>query len=245
MIILEAEIHQRLGHGAFKIRRIHPGAMLGNPDDAGFGGLGMIDHATLQPGLIVKMHEHRDDEIVSYLRSGLMVHKDTAGHHENILPDRLMVMNAGAGLSHEETAPGPGETRMLQIFIRPASRGLRPTVQFADLDSATSPGGWRLLVAPEGQAAPATVRQQIFLFDIRVDAGADIVLPERDGFERWLYVFSGSVGAKAASYPTHTGLALTDREQTALRAIEPSELVLFLVDRNAAASRAGAFSGSA
>lgn len=64
------------------------------------------------------MHEQRNDEIVSYLRSGRMRHPDLAGTSEVISRDLLMVMNAGSGFSHEETVVGDDPIEMLQIFVR-------------------------------------------------------------------------------------------------------------------------------
>jgi len=71
---ISPDTHLVRDHGPFQLRRIHPGVALGRTDDGGFGGLGLIDHARLQPGLVVKMHEHRNDEIISYLRSGRLQH---------------------------------------------------------------------------------------------------------------------------------------------------------------------------
>lgn len=140
------DTHLVRNHGPFQLRRIRPGVGLGRADDAGFGGLGLIDHARLQPGLIVKMHEHRNDEIISYLRSGRMQHTDSAGRSEAISPDRLMVMNAGAGFSHEEAVLGDDPIEMLQIFVRPEAADMEPGVQFVSLDKIESIDRWRLLV---------------------------------------------------------------------------------------------------
>lgn len=66
--------------------------------DTGLGPLGVIDHAYLAPGLLVPMHEHRNDEIFSYVRSGTMYHKDSTGQQLPITPTQLVVMNAGSGI---------------------------------------------------------------------------------------------------------------------------------------------------
>jgi len=109
--VVARETYQVRAQGPFQLRRIRPGVSLGRTDDPGFGGLGLIDHARLQRGLVVKMHEHRNDEIISYLRSGRMQHTGSAGRSEVISPDRLMVMNAGAGFSHEEAVLGGRSNR--------------------------------------------------------------------------------------------------------------------------------------
>ncbi|MGH6807890.1 MAG: pirin family protein, partial [Ensifer adhaerens] len=194
--IVPPETHEQRAHGPFQLRRIRPGITLGQPSDAGFGGLGTIDHAKLQPGLLVRMHEHRNDEIISYMRAGRMKHTDSAGRSEVISSDRLMVMNAGHGLSHEEEVVGNDQIEMLQIFVRPQAAEMKPEVQFAELNEAQRDGQWRLLTGPAGATAPTFVRQAMYLYDIRLSAGQSIELPSKVGFDRWLYAFSGeaSVG---------------------------------------------------
>ena len=80
-------------HGPFRIRRMRPGTGLGRPDgDTGLGPLGTVDRASLSPGLTVPMHEHRDDEILSYLRSGQMHHSDSSGAAQMLDATTLMLM---------------------------------------------------------------------------------------------------------------------------------------------------------
>ncbi|WOS63050.1 pirin family protein [Sinorhizobium fredii] len=184
--IVAPDTHLVQAQGPFQLRRIRPGISLGRSDDAGFGGLGLIDHARLQPGLVVRMHEHRNDEIISYMRSGRMQHTDSAGRSEVISPDRLMVMNAGSGFSHEEAVIGSDPIEMLQIFVRPDVANMEPDVQFIGLDEAERLNQWRLLTGPVGSGAPSFVRQAIYLYDTHVSAGVSIELPLVPGFDRWL-----------------------------------------------------------
>ncbi|CAN7568485.1 pirin family protein [Phyllobacterium sp. LjRoot231] len=242
--VVPPDTHLVTAQGPFQLRRIRPGISLGQRDDAGFGGLGLIDHARLQPGLVVKMHEHRNDEIISYMRSGRMQHTDSAGRSEVISPDRLMVMNAGRGFSHEEEVAGGDQIEMLQIFVRPEAANMEPGVQFIDLDEATRNNQWRLLTGPVGSAAPSFVRQAIYLYDTHLSAGESIDLPTVPGFDRWLYVFRGAVSVGDKHAETHTALTISaDQTTIEVTASQEADLVLFLVDRQAPFSRAGTMSG--
>lgn len=242
--VVPPETHLVRAHGPFQLRRIRPGISLGQRDDAGFGGLGIIDHARLQPGLVVSMHEHRNDEIISYMRSGRMQHTDSAGRSEVISSDRLMVMNAGGGFSHEEEVVGNDQIGMLQIFVRPSVADMEPGVQFVDLDEADRNDQWRLLTGPIGAAAPSYVRQAVYLYDTHLSAGGSIDLPSMPGFDRWLYVFRGAVSVGEQEAGTHTALMI-GADETALdvTATLESDLVVFLVDRSARFTREGTISG--
>jgi redox-sensitive bicupin YhaK (pirin superfamily) len=59
------------GHRAdeFGIEILYPGAVL-NEGDSGIGAIGRIDHARVTPGTVIRMHPHKDDEILTYLRRG-------------------------------------------------------------------------------------------------------------------------------------------------------------------------------
>jgi quercetin 2,3-dioxygenase len=242
--IVPPETHQQRARGPFQLRRIRPGIMLGQQDDAGFGGLGTIDHAKLQPGLVVKMHEHRNDEIISYIRAGRMKHTDSAGRSEVISSDRLMVMNAGHGFSHEEEVVSGDQIEMLQIFVRPEMAEMKQDVQFVELEEADRNGQWRLLTGPIGSTAPTFVRQAVYLYDTRISAGESIDLPSKDGFDRWFYVFNGEAFVGQQRVGKHTALMIGPHQTpVTLTASVDSDLVVFLVDRSAKYSREGTMSG--
>jgi redox-sensitive bicupin YhaK (pirin superfamily) len=109
------------------------------------------------------MHEHNNDEILSYMWRGTMLHEDAAGHRIPISANKLMMMNAGKNFGHEErTADEPVE--MLQIFVRPCEADLPASVNFYDRHDA--PGGaWSLVAGPEGSKAPLTIRNAVRGYD--------------------------------------------------------------------------------
>jgi quercetin 2,3-dioxygenase len=87
------------------------------------------------------------------------------------------------------------------------------------------------------------VRQQALLHDTRLEAGHSLALPMKPGFDGWLYVFDGSVTLDGRAMQTHDAMALIDHGEAAVIATTTSDLVLFLVDCTATASRAGTLSG--
>jgi len=242
-VAVPTSTHRLRSHGPFQVRRIRPGVALGQPNDPGFGGLGTIDHATLQPGVVVRMHEHRNDEIISYMRAGNMKHTDSAGRSEVISSDRLMVMNAGHGFSHEEETVGNQQIEMLQIFVRPDLAELDPDVQFVDLDASGRENQWRLLTGSVGSAAPTSVRQAVFLYDEHLSAGTSIDLPVKDGFDRWFYVFAGEATVGGQMLRKYDALMIPDQAVTSVTAVQDLDVVVFLVCRKNKFSRSGTMSG--
>ncbi|MBC8082200.1 MAG: pirin family protein [Hymenobacter sp.] len=234
---------QHLNHGAFQLQRVHPGLALSNPADAGLGPLGLVDHAVVQPGPLVPMHEHRNDEILSYVRSGSVSHIDSTGNQRVLTPHYFMLMGAGRGFLHEEQVLGPGPLHMLQIFIRPSAAELEPRVTFCQFDAADSPNAWRLVAGPAGSEAPLIIRSQVWLYDVHLTRHT-LALPDLQGRTAFLYVFSGAVKVSGADLPLQEGDSLIlEAEAVSVLAPEDAQLVVFLLDRQASFSRAGTLSG--
>ncbi|WP_457578282.1 pirin family protein [Ensifer adhaerens] len=151
--------------GGFKVRLNMPGWLLPWPRDHGYGPLAMVAETILDPGRLVAMHEHRNDEILSWVPEGVMRHDDRATGR--LVTDRahLMVMNAGQSFWHsEETLSGDPPLRMLQILVRPHSVDLPPNIQYGPIEPAPL-NCWRHLVGAEG-------------------GGSAILLPQRHRFLR-------------------------------------------------------------
>lgn len=240
--ILRAQASRGFGHEPFKIRRVRPGLIFGSQADPAFGPLSVLDHANLGVGTLVRFHEHVNDEILSYMWRGIMVHEDSSGNSVALSPHRLMMMNAGESFWHEESAPSD-PVEMLQIFIRPREADLPGEVQFHDRDDTIDDGNWHLVAAPETSDAPLTIRQQVMLYDAHLPAGREIEIPRADGMQQLLYVFDGEISAGDAHLQKGDALADDEAALPIIKAMRPSTVLAFLVDRNAHASRAGTISG--
>jgi hypothetical protein len=188
------------------------------------------------------MHEHVNDEILSYMWRGAMVHEDSAGHRIPISPRKLMMMNAGEIFWHEDLTPDVA-VEMLQIFVRPSKADLPGEVHFYERPRDFNAGHWNLIASPEASKAPLKFRQQVAVYDAHPTAGQEVSVPTIEKMTPWLYVMDGSIAI--GEMRLDNGDAVTDLEQTLpkLRAEVDSTLVLFLVDRSAQASTAGTISG--
>src|SRR5258706_8070522 len=116
--------------GPFPILTNLPGRAILDHRDHGYGPLARFDESVLEPGGFIAMHEHRNDEIISYVSDGMIHHADMAGGSFPISPSQIMVMNAGKSFWHEEqTKPDGDPTSVMQIFMRPYTVVLAPVIQ--------------------------------------------------------------------------------------------------------------------
>jgi redox-sensitive bicupin YhaK (pirin superfamily) len=227
------------GNDVFHIEILYPGTAL-EDEDTGFYTIGRIDHANFRPPGLVPMHKHQDDEILSYMRSGKQTHKDTAGNKEIIHASKLMLMNAGSGVSHEEKAEQ--DLEMLQIFMRPSRNGLIPKVQFHEFETIFSENQWRL-VAGNDDSAPLQLRVATNIFDVRLSDSKWIQPPAIPEVFNFLYCFSGSVTVGEETL-NKGDCIIFENEQPKIQAVIISDLVLFQIKTDAVYSDSGMFSGN-
>ncbi|WP_436928709.1 pirin family protein [Halosimplex halobium] len=225
--------------GRFRIHLNFPGRAVPDHDDHGYGPLATVVESFMDPGTLIRMHQHRNEEIISWVPDGVMRHDDRRGNELVTDPDHLMVMNAGSGFWHaEETLAEDPPLRMLQIFVRPHSLDLEPGIQHEPIPDPVA-GEWRHLFGPEGTDAPLSVRNDVDFYDCRLAAGATTTLPARSGWHTYLYVFDGvvDVGDESVGY-TESAL-VTDDGDVPVTATEDSTLVAFCINPDAPVTRQG------
>ena len=224
--------------GKFRIHFNFPGRAVPGHDDHGYGPLATVVESFMDPGTLIRMHQHRNEEIISWVPDGVMRHDDRHGNNLVTDPEHLMVMNAGSGFWHaEETLADDPPLRMLQIFVRPHSLNLEPSIQHDSIAEAT-PSKWRHLFGPEGTDAPLYVRNDVDFYDCQLSAGDTTALPAQSGWHTYLYVFEGAVQVdeEAVGY---TESALVTDDEVSVTATEDSTIVAFAINPDAQVTRQG------
>lgn len=187
-----------------------------DPANTGFGLLAAHNDDLVEPGSGYDDHPHRDLEIVTWVLSGALSHRDSAGRSGLVVPGRIQVMSAGSGIVHAETVePGAGTTRFVQTWVRPDEPGGTPT--YAAADVALGDGWLPVASGSTGDAATRIGARDATLFVAQLDAGDQLGLPDAPAVH--LFVATGAVSLTTGGTPT--GLAEAD----AVRLSAPGGLV--------------------
>lgn len=244
VLINKASQRRHFGHGAFQVDITYPGSNIPLSNDIGLLNLARVDHAVLKPGAFIGMHPHVNDEIFSYIKKGTMMHKDTFGQTVPIHAQNLMMMNAGKTIYHEESVPinqYNEDVEMLQIFIRPEATNLTPNVQFSSFTQAID-NQWRLLA--DHIDAPLRVRSEIQIWDIKLNH-AEVSLPASifKNSYYFIYVFKGELQVSNNKNLSTGDSIVTDDAIHWIKTDFYSEIVLFVLNKQARYTLDGMYSG--
>ena len=199
-----------------------------DPAHMGFRGLRVINEDRVAPARGFGSHPHRDMEIITYVLSGALEHRDSMGNKGLIRPDEVQRMSAGTGVVHSEANPSRTEpVHLLQIWIEPSKDGIPPSYEQKTFPAADKRGRLRLVAAPDGAEGAVTIHTDAKLYATLLDPGQTVEHALAPGRHAWVHVVSGGVDVGGVTLETGDGAAISGERALAIKAAEPSELLLF------------------
>lgn len=165
-----------------------------DPERMGFHSLRVINEDRIEAGKGFPTHGHKDMEIITYVISGALEHKDSMGNGSIINPGDVQYMSAGSGVKHSEFNHSQSDlTHLLQIWIMPDKANYKPRYDQKSFAEEEKKNKLRLVVTGDesknGEAIH--VRQDVSLFVSRLDAGKTLEYKAKPNRGLWLQLVKG------------------------------------------------------
>lgn len=196
-----------------------------DPEYLQFRSLRVINEDRIAPGQGFGMHPHRDMEIITYVLDGAIEHRDSMGNHGVIRPGEIQKMSAGTGVMHSEFNPSQSQsTHLLQIWIMPEKRGIKPDYE----EHKFTPGELNGQFQPiAGRNGTVSIQQDADLLAAKLKPGEKATHELAPGRHAWLQVARGAGKVNGVAVKAGDGVAISDEPSVRFEPTEQSEVLLF------------------
>lgn len=215
-------------HGWLSSRHSFSFADYYDPAHMGHGTLRVINEDRVQPGKGFGAHGHRDMEIVTYVLSGALEHRDSLGRDTVIRPGEVQRMSAGKGVMHSEFNASETEpVHFLQIWILPERQGLEPSYEQKSFPERKRRGRLRLVAARNGRKGSLTIHQDVDLYAALVSPGDRLSHAFAAGRKGWLQLARGGLTVNGERMTAGDGAAIAGEPAIDISVTDDAELLLF------------------
>ncbi len=196
------------------------------PGRPGFRALRVINEDRIAGGGEWGMHPHRDMEILTYVLSGALLHRDNLGNLSVMKAGEALRMTAGRGIEHSETNYSRTEpVHLLQVWIAPDEPDLPPECEqksFVDI----AKGALTLMASRSGREGSMVIHQDVDVLLGKLN-GRELEYGVRPGRGVWLQVTDGSLAANGVVMAAGDGAAISDEAKLRLTPLSPANFLLF------------------
>ena len=199
-----------------------------DPEHMGFRALRVINEDRVAPGRGFGTHPHRDMEIISYVLSGSVAHKDSMGNAATIQTGEVQRITAGTGIAHSEFNPSDADpVHFLQIWILPDTPGLTPSYDEKVFSTADKQGQWRQVASHNPVEGAVHINQDVDIYATVLTTGDSQPFELRPGRYGWVQVASGKISLNGHSLEAGDGAAISDETLLDIQAHSDAEVLLF------------------
>jgi hypothetical protein len=199
-----------------------------DPAWMGWGNLRVINEDRIAPGTGFGTHGHRDMEIISYVLSGNLAHKDSMGNVKGIPPGDVQRMSAGSGVRHSEFNHAPDQTtHFLQIWIEPNVKGIDPGYEQKSFAEAEKRGQLRLVASPDGAGGSVSIHADASMYAglFNGSESAELALdPKRKAY---VHLVRGALDVNGQRLQAGDAAVIADAERLTLARGDDAEVLVF------------------
>jgi redox-sensitive bicupin YhaK (pirin superfamily) len=199
-----------------------------DPEHMGFGNLRVINEDRIAPGTGFGTHGHRDMEIISYVLSGELAHRDTLGNVKGIPPGDVQRMSAGSGVMHSEFNHAKDRTtHFLQIWIEPNVTGIEPGYEQKRFGDEDKRGTLRLVASPDGAEGSVLIHADARMYAGLFDGAESATLPLDPTRAAYVHLVRGELEVNGTRLAAGDAAKLQGETNLALAHGKDAEVLVF------------------
>lgn len=216
--IRRAEKRGQGAHGWLHSRHSFSFADYYDPQRMGFSVLRVINDDEVAPGAGFPTHAHRDMEIISVILAGVIEHKDSMGHVQQLRAGDVQRMSAGTGVTHSEyNASDTDMLRFLQIWIEPNQKGIVPDYEQRTITTSSDTQNLTLLVSPDGRKGSMCIHQDALLYSGQLKADESVDYAPAVTRKAYLHVVTGQLAVNGKTLSPGDAVAVENEAQLVLQ----------------------------
>lgn len=198
-----------------------------DPAWMGFQSLRVINDDLVMPGMGFGTHPHRDMEIITYILSGQLEHKDSMGNGRVIRTGEFQYMAAGSGVRHSEFNPSREEpVHLLQIWIQPDAKGVTPRYAEKSFRDAAS-GNLYLAASKTGREGSIAIHQDADLWLAKLEPSQKVTHRQAEGRGAWIHVAEGEVTLNGQTLQAGDAAIVEEAGEYAIGADKAAQVLVF------------------
>ena len=199
-----------------------------DPRFVGFRSLRVINEDFIAPNQGFPTHGHRDMEIVTYVISGELSHRDSMGNGTTISPNEVQRMSAGTGIRHSEYSSPTDKTHLLQIWILPEKENLTPGYEQTFFAPADKKGKLKLVASRGGTDGSVTIHQDVKIYSSILEKGETVTHRLAENRHAWVQIVKGAVTLNGEKLAAGDGAAVSAESLLQIESLsDETEFLLF------------------
>lgn len=196
-----------------------------DPNHMGVSALRVINDDKVIPGGGFATHSHQDMEIISYVKSGTIDHKDSMGNIESLPAGEFQLMSAGSGVTHSEYNPSNSEPlEFLQIWIEPNIYRIEPGYQQKRFPDHK---GLQLIASPDARDGSLLIHQDAELWQLKLDKNESAIHNLATDRTAYVHVVSGGLTIKSEQLQAGDAITIKNIPAVEFIAADSTEALLF------------------
>ncbi len=199
-----------------------------DPKHMAFRDLRVINQDWIAKDAGFPAHPHRDMEIITYVLSGTVEHRDSLGNIGQIKAGEIQVMHAGTGIKHSEYNPSKTEDLTLfQIWLTPDTQGVAPGYTQQLFTREQKLNQFKLMASKAGREDSQKIHQDVDLYATVLEAGKTQEFKVRSGRGAWIQLAEGELEVNGQTLTSGDAIAIQDEELLQIKAKKETEFLLF------------------